>query len=567
VISNGSEKDARQVAAGFEQIRAVFSSLLPGLRTDSGAETIIFATTDQKTFLEMLPNAKKEANRLAGVFRRGWEKDYVIVRLEFPDQTREIVYHEYIHELLRLNFTRLPAWLDEGLAEFYGNTQFRASQVIIGAPSPRLALLRKEAPYPLQTVLSVNQRSPYYYDKDKVGMFYAESWGLTHFLIFGKGMGNGQRMNEYLKLLQQKMDSQQAFAQVFGNPGDVEKLFQEYVGHFAFTAMQTDKPVNVDASSFAGGPMSVAETDASLGGFYNYMGSVETANQWLTAAVAADPHSALAHENLGLLAFRQGNDEMAEKEFDQAASLAPDSYLALYYDAMLHLQAKTDADSLANLDAAMIRVLQLNPRFAPALIVRSQIYVKQGKLQDAYNIAVQAQKLEPDRGGYITHLAAILLLGHNYPVAVKTAETVVARWSTSDGAEALAVINEGRRLGKIEPSAAKQAQESDEMKYTEGTTAVEGVVKSVSCEKSKPMEIVLQSGNQEFSFQSSGPHGVGFSDTLWYGEDHFNSCHHIEGMKAVVRYKPSAEQAAKSEIRWLEIRDDLIPTSPGTPAS
>ena len=80
---------------------------------------------------------------------------------------------------------------------------------------------------------------------------------------------------------------------------------------------------------------------------------------------------------------------------------------------MLAYHGKTDTDSLAKLDIALQKVLQLNPLFAPAIVVRSQILVHQGKLQDAVNLAEESQKLEPDRAGYATNLAAILVLGHS----------------------------------------------------------------------------------------------------------------------------------------------------------
>jgi hypothetical protein len=34
-------------------------------------------------------------------------------------------------------------------------------------------------------------------------------------------------------------------------------------------------------------------------------------------------------------------------------------------------------------------------------------------------------------------------------------------------------------------------------------------------------------------FKSKGPQMIGYSDTLWYGSDHFSLCHHVEGMHAV----------------------------------
>jgi hypothetical protein len=91
-------------------------------------------------------------------------------------------------------------------------------------------------------------------------------------------------------------------------------------------------------------------------------------------------------------------------------------------------------------------------------------------------------------------------------------------------------------------------------------------VKSTRCENGKPMEL-LQSGDKELAFLAGGPHGIGFSDTVWYGEDLFDGCHHLAGFKAVVRYKPSSDASLNGQIVWLEIRDNLIPNSNPTPAS
>ena len=99
------------------------------------------------------------------------------------------------------------------------------------------------------------------------------------------------------------------------------------------------------------------------------------------------------------------------------------------------------------------------------------------------------------------------------------------------------------------------------MKYAADTMAVEGTVKSVSCEPAKPLEVVLQVGDNNSSFRAGKMFGAGFSDTLWFGTDHFTLCHHLEGMKAVARYHPSPDQNGENELRWLEIRDELIPSS------
>ena len=57
----------------------------------------------------------------------------------------------------------------------------------------------------------------------------------------------------------------------------------------------------------------------------------------------------------------------------------------------------------------------------------------------------------------------------------------------------------------------------------------------------------------------------GFSDTVWYGTDHFNICRHVEGLRAIVRYKPSAESRYAGELAELEFREEL-PTLPAPKA-
>jgi len=89
---------------------------------------------------------------------------------------------------------------------------------------------------------------------------------------------------------------------------------------------------------------------------------------------------------------------------------------------------------------------------------------------------------------------------------------------------------------------------------------VEGVVKSTTCDKMKLKEVVLQTNGKDQFFQVGKEFSGGFSDTLWYGEDHFSFCYHLPGMNALVRYKPAVDPTLPQELRGLEIRDEIIPT-------
>jgi hypothetical protein len=59
------------------------------------------------------------------------------------------------------------------------------------------------------------------------------------------------------------------------------------------------------------------------------------------------------------------------------------------------------------------------------------------------------------------------------------------------------------------------------------------------------------------TFRGKGLFPGGFSDTIWYGADHFNFCHHLEGMRAMVRYRPASDASYAGEIVEIDIRNDL----------
>src|SRR5579863_202901 len=187
VLTDGGQPDARRVAREFEQLRYVFATQFPSFRLDSGAPFLIFAARDEDSAKNLEPRLwKLKGAKPAGVFHHGWEKQFAMVRLDtWGEGAHEVVYHEYAHSILHLNAHWLPVWLDEGLAEFYAYTRFDDQKIYVGAPTERYRVMASAVPIPIETLITVNQRSPYYHDEDKVQMFYAESWALVHYLIFG----------------------------------------------------------------------------------------------------------------------------------------------------------------------------------------------------------------------------------------------------------------------------------------------------------------------------------------------------------------------------------------------
>ena len=121
----------------------------------------MLALKDRKAFQALEPEvylAKGQID-LAGLFMRAPDKNYILLRLdaqgEHPFAT---VYHEYTHFMMRNASEWMPLWLNEGLAEFYQNTDIQDKEVLLGQASPDdILYLRQNRLLPLTTLLKVDQ--------------------------------------------------------------------------------------------------------------------------------------------------------------------------------------------------------------------------------------------------------------------------------------------------------------------------------------------------------------------------------------------------------------------------
>ena len=559
VLTDGSDGQARRVAREFEQMRAVFATAFPSMGLESGAPLLVLAPRDESSLKALLPELwKRKGAKPAGLFEHGWEKEYAVVRLdEMAPDAYAVVYHEYVHSLLHLNFRWLPVWLDEGFAELYGYSRFEQRRILVGAPSERLPWVQSHPLIPIDTILEVNQDSPYYRDEDKVQMFYGEAWALTHFLIFGPGMEGGKRFNQFFRLVQQGDEQKKAFHQVFGDPATLQFALNQYVHKFAMTVWVMNNPPHTEEKDFAARTLTVAETEAELASFHLFSHDPAAARGPASQALADDPKLGLAHEDAGFLAFSEGKDEEASREFAQAYELDPKLYLSYFYRLMLSPAAR--GDGTADRDAmedGLVKTLAVNPEFAPAYVELARLYVRRGDPTRALAQARKAEQLEPMRAGYHLLSGQILLRMGRGAEAAGFAKEVADRWSGPDH-------NEAVELWNSIPAEQRPPGEAPRETGPAGSQAAQGRVVSVACgPPEQGLTLVLEHDGQPLRFHAQGSWLAGFSDTLWYGEDHFSLCHHLEGLRAIVHYRPASDKSYTGELMEVEVRDDLPPAKP-----
>src|SRR5262249_29193024 len=132
------------------------------------------------------------------------------------ERSNSVIYHEFVHQLTKDATQRLPVWVNEGLAEFYSTAENTGKSANLGKLiGYHIQLLQQKPLIPLETFLLVDSKSPYYNEKSKQGIFYAQSWALVHYLMAGnQGRRRGQ-LAKYLTLLADGKPLQESFETAF----------------------------------------------------------------------------------------------------------------------------------------------------------------------------------------------------------------------------------------------------------------------------------------------------------------------------------------------------------------
>ena len=414
VVSNGGEKLARRVADQFEQFRATFQRALPRARVDLGKPLVIFAAKNEKTLRTLLPAywERKGSVHPVGVFLPGEEKLYVALRTDAVGETPYgVVYHEYIHALVNLNFETIPVWLNEGFAEYYANTVLGNKTVGLGRPDSNSVLfLRQEKLLPLDVLFAVDHKSPHYNERNKASIFYAQSWALIHYFMVEDWKAEKKRLGVYMDLLFERVEPTEAARRAFGDLKALEKALARYVQRNTFQFFELKAPAEIDEAAFPMRALSPAESAALRGDFYVRTRRPQEARALLEEAIRLDPQNALAHESIGLLHLWQNDVDAASEWFDKAARFDSQSYMALYFSAMMGVRRNLASGNTDEIEARLTRVIQLNPQFAPAHSTLASLYTFREETRDKALVhAKRAMELEPGVLAHRINLASVLL--------------------------------------------------------------------------------------------------------------------------------------------------------------
>ena len=131
VITDAGDKKGREVALRFEQMRAVFATLLTKDRLNQPVPLTILAFKNDKSYYQAAPLRQGQPIDVPGFFLSGEDQDFIVLNLVEEESWRAVA-HDFAFMLLSYNYPPAQGWFDEGLTEYFSSIRVDNRQVEIG---------------------------------------------------------------------------------------------------------------------------------------------------------------------------------------------------------------------------------------------------------------------------------------------------------------------------------------------------------------------------------------------------------------------------------------------------
>ncbi len=415
VTSDAGEAAARSVAKQFEQIRELFRQTFTTLRVDTAQPVNIVVARDEATMRMLLPDQWETPGHVhpAGLYQSGEDRDYVVMRLDAQGTSAlHTVYHEYTHALLHLNFEQAPLWLEEGLAEFLGNSTLGDKSSQTGTlDRGHLYVLTHNQALPMGTLFTVDNDSPYYNEATHASIFYAQSWAVMHYLLLDPDAREKRLLNRFLEEWQKSGQPVEAARLAFGDEKALGATIEKYVRQRTFQVGTVLPAPQVPAESYTTRSLSAAEVLALRGDLFVHRNMLERATPLLEEALQLEPGATAPHEAMGFYRFRQRDFIAADAEMKRAIELSSRNFLAWYCRGLLLAH---DVNATPEKTEQAVKFLEeaarMNPRFAPTFDALTLAYSRSAETQGkALEAAQKAASLDPGARTYQISLSYALL--------------------------------------------------------------------------------------------------------------------------------------------------------------
>ena len=430
VVSNASEKKARNLAWQFEQIRSAMEKGLPWARVRLNRPVTIIAVKDLDSMKQMAPGFWEKGDiHPASVLSSAPDRHYVLLRSDVEAEDREGInphnqaYRSYSSLIIDSSFSRpLPLWFSRGLSAVLSNSIVRDNEIQFGRPIPWFVRTLQQQPrLRLEELLGVDGRSEYYTSAATRGSFDAQCWLLVQYMFFGDTSdGNWNRINTFSRMLASGKAASIAMTEAYGSVEKLERASLTYLkqGRMLDARMQVDG--GVPQEKYPVRKLSVTESDTARAGFHVSSGRLVEARALLKAAEDADPQQPGPYEIEGLALDRENRRAEAQQAYAKAADLNSSDFYV--YARLASVAPPATNATLATAQKQLAKAIALNDGYAPAFSSLANVLLQLNQPEGALGVAQHAVELEPGQFPYHLLTARVLLRMGRRDEARKAAE-------------------------------------------------------------------------------------------------------------------------------------------------
>jgi tetratricopeptide (TPR) repeat protein len=373
IFTTAGERSGRDLARHFERVRAFFVQAFGAAPTDARPVRVI-AFRNEREYQPYRPSEAAAAFYLTGPVR-----DYIVMS-GAGGEFYEAAVHEYVHLLIQQGQSKVPLWVNEGMFELYSTVDSTGGQMVVGKAPERCADVLSSGQWiDLAALFDVGPKSPLYNEKTRAGMFYSESWVLTHMLL----LDSRYRANH------------KALMDAFAAGADAAAAFQAAYGK------------------------SVAEVQKDLRGYVaSDRLTVAVFNlQWAKANDALDISEASPQAGLALADMTSetaGRVSHALEAYNQLSRDYPSSWEVEGGWAAALARLGESADAMPH----FARAIELGCRDAATFIAYSQALMAARRNGEAVSVMRTAVNLDPTPGPAHRQLGMALTAAGSYPEAL-----------------------------------------------------------------------------------------------------------------------------------------------------
>jgi AraC-like DNA-binding protein len=352
ILTSNNERETRAALQIFENARKFFlnQNTLSGVLNKP---VRVFAFQSKAEYAPYRLNSNA-----FGHFLHNQQCDYIVLE-DIKPEHYEAALHEYTHYVIKQAGLSLPTWLNEGIADLYSSLGPNGQKTMVGRLLPgRTAVLESEPPMNLRALFAVTPDSSYYNESDKLPIFYAQSWALTHMLALDKQYSI--RFPDFLKMISSGVSSPDAFLRVYGkNLEQVELDFSQYRPRMAANTASFDIQLG---NSFVESQVKVLPDDEKMLALADLLAAhpatAPRALQTLTELAKQNPNNPLIEERLGYAAWNMSRVDDARSYFAHAVEHGSRDSDMIYRYAVMQKQAGASDEEVMRL---FERVLELSP--------------------------------------------------------------------------------------------------------------------------------------------------------------------------------------------------------------